>query len=113
MFRLTLVMIVLGAIGCSVHTESMTFASRPPATKDHPIAIYVTKKPESPYEELGYVKSKPTSLNADWETIKAIKKRARRHGGDAVILNIEPSGSGKSRVIEGTIIRFTEPGCWK
>jgi hypothetical protein len=116
-----LLALALGACGPAISSANfMTVAPRP---VEHEIALYSTKLPTCPYEEIGVVRGKRRALTSLQQVLSAIQQRARKMGGDAVVglgqtVNVR-GGIVVDNVVSvesqegltGTVIRFSEPNC--
>jgi hypothetical protein len=110
--------------GCAPNVRGVWFDERPaPRPADHPIQLYSTRVPECPYEEVGLIQSRESTLalrTPMQDVLDALRRGAREMGGDAVILRpIEATSAGgesaaplnPSAGLGGTVIRFTDPNC--
>jgi hypothetical protein len=109
---------------CGPAVRSAHFKSVPPRPTDHQIVLFSTKLPACPYEELGLITAQRRhGFNSYESVLEAMKARARRMGGDAVVaLNQQQTVNGGTVIgktvsintgeaLTGTVIRFTESGC--
>jgi len=112
----------LAIVACAPALRSTTFQSFPPQPTDYPIAIFRTKLPECPYDEVGIVSSRQRNkLISMASVMEALKSRAREMGGDAIVALSESNEvqgligqSGlvdRDSVLSGTVIRFRSRDC--
>jgi hypothetical protein len=111
-------------VACGPAVRSAPFKSVPARPPDHEIMLFSTKLPSCPYDEIGLVTAKPEyRWNSHEDVLEALKQRARKMGGDAVVgLSQQQTVNGgtvwgstvninSSDALTGTVIRFTEEGC--
>ena len=116
--------LVTGAAGCAPKIMSARLTGLP-AQPDGNVALYSTKRPECPYDEIGLITGNRrhawTSLD---DVLAAMRTRALTMGGDAIVglaTGEEVSGSGAEGVVnidtsislKGTVVRFTDRRCRK
>ena len=114
----------IALIGCSPAVRSAEFVQRPPQDTAHPIRFFQQLSPECAFEELGTVTAtRPNRFVSMNDLVEAIRTRARRMGGDAVMnfadteetRGVIPSNAGpiitSDGVLSGTVIRFTDRNC--
>ena len=113
---------ILAICGCAPALRSTVFQSLPPQPVDHPIAIFQTKLPDCPYDEVGIVSSRQRNKFISMASaLAALKTRAREMGGDAILgLGERNEVQGfvgstgvmdRDPVLSGTVIRFRERDC--
>lgn len=118
---------ILGALvsGCGPTVSSSVFTPAPPKATDHPVAVFMTKTPSCPYEEIGVVSVSEGAFSGGVDTyLPALKDRARKMGGDALLgYRLGSRASGATAVAPGvvglaneemhsaTVVRFTDPAC--
>jgi hypothetical protein len=102
--------------------NTQQYLEKPP---DTPIAVFYTKPPKCPYDELGITKATEGAFAGDETTfIEAMKNKAREVGGDALLLNqVNSNNAGYVALAPGvissvnestqsaTIIRFKNSDC--
>lgn len=97
--RLLLLLLALAPLGCTPVAKKAP-EGRPRKAVDAPIEIFVTKLPTRPYEEIGMAHAKsPVGVND--KSFENLKYRARKLGGDAVIVR-ESGGTTGNAMIGGT-----------
>jgi hypothetical protein len=110
--------------GCGPRVRSARFGEQPaPREGGPPTQVFSTKLPECPYEELGLVRvEKGHGLTSMQAMLDAMRDRARRMGGDAVvgvghISAVEGSVAAGSVTtaggLAGTVIRYTDSACMR
>jgi hypothetical protein len=121
--ELALLCLTLNIIaGCGPRVRSARFGEQPAPREDGPpIQVFSTRLPECPYEELGLVRvEKGHGLTSLQAMLDAMRDRARRMGGDAVVgvghISTAEGGATAGSVttgagLAGTVIRFTDAGC--
>ena len=120
-----IIFICFNSCGPVVNYSKLTDDSFPPKPKGTPIGIFMSKTPTCPYEEIGIVNVSEGAFSGGMETfIEAMKVKARKWGGDAIILSdlgtrtsgyieLTPGvvGAAESKTQTGIIIKFTNPEC--
>jgi hypothetical protein len=114
--------LLFAACGASVH--SARFVTRDPRPPGQEVIVYSSKLPECAYEEIGVVTGSPrTGFTSMQDVLEAVRERARKLGGDAIVgLGPARHVSGASVVgetisidsktsLSGTVVRFTDEGC--
>lgn len=112
------------AASCSPAVRSTQFAPAPARAADHPIRVYQQTRPQCPFEELGSVSSRKRNKFVSMDAVmEAMRDRARKMGGDALVGLTEADeargavaiGAGialdRDPVLSATVIRFTDPDC--
>ncbi len=111
--------------GCGPTISSSVFIAAPPKPRDHVVAVFMTKAPSCPYEEIGIVTASEGAFAGGVDTyFPAMKDRARKMGGDALLgykQGSRPSGAvavapgvvgvANEEVHSATVIRFTDASC--
>lgn len=116
--------------GCvpSVSVTPLLDSGLPPRDDTAPIAVYYTKVPVCPYEEIAILEATPSELDmvgtSESMFVDALKKKARELGGSALILgpayrsisSLSRDATGNVQVNEtssqeGVVIRFTSSDC--
>lgn len=123
--EVALLCLILGILaGCGPRVRSAQFGEQPaPREGGPPIQVLSTKLPECPYEELGLVRvEKGHGLTSLQAMLDAMRDRARRMGGDAVvgvghISAVEGSVSAGTVTtaggLAGTVVRYTDAACMR
>jgi hypothetical protein len=118
----TLVFVSCGPTITLQRLNTQQYLEKPP---DAPIAVFFTKAPKCPYDEIGVTKATEGAFAGDETTfIEAMKKKAREVGGDALLLNqVNSNNAGYVALAPGvvssvnestqsaTIIRFKNSDC--
>jgi hypothetical protein len=114
-------------VACGPTVSSTLFVPAPAMPRDHPITVFMTKAPECPYEELGIVTVSEGAFAGGADTyVLAMKDRARKMGGDALLgykqgsrtsgaVAVAPGvvGVANEEVHSATVIRFRDASCQK
>ena len=108
-------LLLLGAACSPVVRSTSLGTTYPPRPPESQLLTFSVRTPECGFEEIGLITvEKENSLNfikVD-DPLLALKERARRMGGDAVIgLTQLPSTDGFYGGLRATVIRFTEDSC--
>jgi len=109
--------------GCTPEVKSTPINDQyyPPNLNSESIALYYTKLPRCPYEEIGIVSSRQRNKLIKMEQVaESLMQRAREMGGDAVIqISLTERAMGVNKyghidndpVLQGIVIRWTQEGC--
>lgn len=114
-------------VACGPTISSAVFVLAPTMPRDHPITVFMTKAPECPYEELGVVTVSEGAFAGGVDTyVPAMKDRARKMGGDALLgykqgsrtsgaVAVAPGvvGIANEEMHSATVIRFRDASCHK
>lgn len=111
--------VVLGGAACAptVHVTPLEGAFPPRRTVEE-LAVFSTRTPECPYQELAIVTAYQGELAPFTDldgVLEALKEEAREMGADAVVgLRLVNRGGDSPRDgYTGTAIRFTDEGCMR
>jgi hypothetical protein len=125
LIELALLCLILSiVVGCGPRVTSARFGEQPAPREDGPpIQVFSTKLPECPYEEVGLVRvEKRHGMTSMQAMLDAMRDRARRMGGDAVVgvghTSAVEGGAAAGTVttaagLTGTVIRYTGAACMR
>ena len=119
-FGLLLLPLLVTACGVSIRETpfSSTAASTRPA--DAPVVMFSTKQSQCAFTELGLLQAEPKTSLTPWSrVVDGFLERARKMGGDGIILQQGKELQGTTDdgnlvshdVLRGTVIRFQLPRC--
>lgn len=103
--RLTLIFSTFAVVACAScgghrHGGEIGEHHYPAKDKDAPIEVFLTKRPERAYEEIGLFRREASEDAAD--NIRWAQREARKIGGDAVIVNQNAGTHTESNAFWGT-----------
>lgn len=123
-------LLLLLPAGCAPAVHSATYlpGSASPRPEQAPVRIYQETRPRCPFEEIGWVRGAPrTRFDSPDEVLEAMRARARRMGGDAIVAfsagerpegavvtgegAVAVAGVSHGSVFQGTVVRFTQADC--
>jgi hypothetical protein len=117
---------VLTMLACGPAIHEARFRQVAPRAEPHAITVFQTTRPECGFEEVGMISAEKRHLFVSaQEMLDAMRARAQRMGGDALIafqegarLSGSGDGAGNVRIEDkltysATVIRFTDTACMK